>query len=183
MSARRWMTALGLLAAACGSAPERPAGPPPEAVAEEQAEPLLGALDRDLQAVPVEPLGLGGLEADSWEGQLLLNLPAEAFFEQGNAQLKVTALKPLAEIAAAVIARGASVVHVVGLAPEERKLDLAERRAASVAAYLMNNGIEPARLRHESRAGSYYGDTVTVVLKPVVLGREKDAWTPPELEE
>ena len=55
---------------------------------------------------------------------------------------------------------------------------LAARRAATLRAYLEQRGVPATRLRAEGRAAAA-DPRVLLVLKPVVAGREPEAWTPP----
>lgn len=112
-------------------------------------------------------------------GQEPSRLPA-TLFEEGNAQLKAAALKPLAEQAAVIAGRGENVTHVIGIAANAESRDLAERRAAAVAGYFSLQGIAPARLRYESRIVRRDA-AVVFVAAPIIPGRETQAWMPPAL--
>lgn len=106
-----------------------------------------------------------------------LVIEADRAFEAGSAQLRPALLLPLAETAAASRAGGAWVLHAVGRAPTAADADLAERRAASVIAYLGTQGIVASRLRAETRSGT--GRQIEVHLVPIVEGSEAQAWMPP----
>jgi outer membrane protein OmpA-like peptidoglycan-associated protein len=173
-----------LVLAGCASNPPQPAGgTAPSAIAPDEVKALLKSLRKDLQALPSSaPLsGLGEFDPAIGNGQLYMSLAAAACFEQDNAQFKLNALKPMADIAAAIAARGASVVHVLGLAAGAEDKKLAERRAASVAADLARHGLNAARLRFESRITPDSAGVMLLVVRPVVVGAEQLAWMPPEV--
>ncbi len=170
------------LIAGCAGASRRPAGPPLIAVGSGDASALAKDFRADLRDISADAIGVGKLDPTLSDRELSVELPAEALFEEGNAQLKTAALKPLADIAAVAASRGACVVHVIAFAPDEQGADLAERRAASVAASLSRHAVAPARLRNESRIAGGGNPTIVVDLRLVVIGRENEAWMPPSLE-
>lgn len=77
------------------------------------------------------------------------------------------------------------VVHVIGerigdgAAPA---VDLGERRAAAVATVLETLGMPATRLRHESRMVANRAGGVIVVIRPIVVHVEEQAWMPPAIE-
>jgi flagellar motor protein MotB len=173
---------LGLVVAACAAQTRHPvSGPPLTAVTEDEAAALLNDLRLDLKDVSLEPIGGKSLEPRVEDGQLLAEIASSQLFEEGNAQLRAEALKPLAEIAQDIAARGGCVVQVVGLGRSDD--DLIESRAASIADNLAHHSIAPSRLRFESRRIDQGDDRIVLVLKPVIIGREPPAWTPPVLGE
>ncbi|MBA4286921.1 MAG: hypothetical protein C0434_15465 [Xanthomonadaceae bacterium] len=132
------------------------------------------ALKAKLAALPLSPayrLVSGGGQPSR------LILDAERAFEVGNAQLKPEMLLPLADAVEASRVGGAWVVHVIGVAATRDDGDLAERRAASVRAYLAGKGLSGGRLRAESRSGS--GRSLELQFVPIVEGREARAWMAP----
>lgn len=127
------------------------------------------------------------------EALVRVRLGADASFAPGSAQLQPQALRVYAEIGELLRASPGVVAHVLAHgdtpAGSEPWTDLTARRAASVMAYLVERGVPATRLRAEGRAAS---DPVTVeaqadavnrrveiVLRPVVLGQEAEAWMPP----
>lgn len=154
----------------------------------------LARVQRDLEkrlagrdwGVPLQ-LTRGGTEP--W---IRVRLGADASFDGDTAQLQAAALMLYAEAAAVLQSAPGTVAHVLvhGDAVEDDPgAGLTSRRAASVLNYLASRGIAPTRLRAEGRANrepaSLEPDSgavnrrVELVLKPVVAGREADAWLPP----
>lgn len=178
---KRLFLLIALVAAGCATEVRHPvSGPPLTAVTQDEAGALLHDLRLDLKDVSLEQIGRKSPDIHLRDDQLELELPVSALFEQGNAQLRAEALKPLAEIAQDIGARGGCVVHVVGLSKVDD--DLIERRAASIADDLAQHAVAAPRLRFESRiAGAE--DRIVIVLKPVIIGRESPAWMPPVLGE
>jgi hypothetical protein len=172
---------LAALIVACAAEPRRPAGPPRVAVAAGEAGALLKEYRLDFRDIAAESLGVGRLEPWLEDHEVWVELPAPALFEQGNAQLKVEALKPLADIAGSIAARGAVVTHLVGFAADEVSVDLADRRAGSVLESFSRQSITPARLRAEARIDADRADRLAIAVRLVVVGRENEAWMPPAL--
>lgn len=106
-----------------------------------------------------------------------LLIDADRAFEVGSAQLKPALLLPLAEAAAASRDSGAWVLHAIGRARDAAEADLAERRAASVIAYLGSQGIPGGRLRSETRSGGV--SQIELHFAPILDGHEARAWMPP----
>lgn len=115
------------------------------------------------------------------DGALRVRLDPDDFFESRSAQLRTAALTACAEAAAVLQSMEGSVVHVLAYGPagEDPAATLAARRAASVMDYLARRGIVPTRLRAEGRAATDGAERLELVLKPVVQGREAQAWAPP----
>lgn len=142
-------------------------------------------ITREGLAVPVQLTQVG-------DGTLRARLGVEESFAPGSAQLLASALSTYAELAAAIVARPGVVTHVLvhGEASEvDPSADLTARRAASIVHYLATRGVAGARLRGEGRGTSEpltlvaadraLNARVELVFKPVVAGREADAWVPP----
>lgn len=149
--------------------------PMPGAIASERVEAAVEALRGDLsQRLAEHRLAVtrGG------DSSLRLRFDAEASFEADSAQLRAATLLPLADCAAALHGAGAFVVLVRGQAADAAAVDLAERRAASVAAVLVAQGVPAARVRASAwrAAGSAQ---VELIYQPVVEGREARAWMAP----
>ena len=187
-----WLPALAALAlAACGvprltstlpgtAAPVSYVGAQAGVLAPDAVEPELKALE--------DALGdLGGWHAPvplklSREGESLkLRFGEAESFAAGSAELKPAALAAYAGLARVLAARGGTVAHirVLGDVAPEPSIGLAARRAASVQAYLAARGVPGTRLRAEGRESAPSGAAVEVLLKPIVAGREAEAWAPP----
>ena len=173
-----------LLVAACATETRHPvSGPPLTAVTEDQAGALLNDLRLDLKDVSAAQIVVHALEPRVARGMLEVELAQAALFEDGNAQVRVDALKALAEIAGDVGARGGCVAHIVAFGADDAALDLAERRAASLADSFVHHSVAPSRVRFESRVDEKRRDRVAIVLRPVLIGRESPAWVPPAIGE
>lgn len=173
-----------LALAGCATETRHPvSGPPLKAVTEDEAKALLNDLRLDLKDVSLAQIGGHALEPRVADGQLVAELSESALFEQGNAQVRTEGLKALAEISEDIGARGGCVVHVITFAALDADADLAERRAASIADDFTHHSIAPSRVRFEARVDDKRGDRALIVLRPVIIGREAPAWTPPVLGE
>lgn len=129
------------------------------------------------------------------DGSLKVGITSDASFEVGSAQLKPVALTTFSKIAGILSTYDQTVIHVVGhtdsTGGDDLNQSLSERRAASVASYLSEQGVPSNRVRQEGRGkreplasnktkeGQRQNRRVDIVIKPVVQGREQDAWTPP----
>ena len=163
------------------------AGPPlafavADAIPEAQLPAAIASFDAALKAkLAVLPLSSAYRMVSGGGQPARLILDADRAFEVGNAQLKPELLLPLADTVDASKVAGAWVIHVIGVAStadEAEQVDLAERRAASVLAYLGGKGIAGGRLRSETRRGSAHSLELQCV--PIVKGREARAWMAPE---
>jgi len=184
-------TALALLLALGGcasdpvveAAPTAPAGAALAiAIADAVPPARLSAVIADFDAALKAKLALLPLSSayrlvggDGAPVRLLLDV--DRAFEVGNAQMKPELLLPLADVADVGRATGAWVIHVIGTASTSDEAELAERRAASVLAYLASRGFSAGRLRSETRSGRGHG--VDLHFVPIVEGREAQAWMPP----
>lgn len=129
------------------------------------------------------------------DGSLKVGIASDASFDVGSAQLKPQALNTFAKIGSVLSKYDQTVIHVVGHADntgsDELNQSLSERRADSVASYLGQQGVPDNRLRQEGRGkrepvasnqtkeGQRQNRRVDIVIRPVVQGREQEAWTPP----
>lgn len=118
------------------------------------------------------------------DGSVLLALPASGLFEAGAAQLRGGALESCAAIAEAFNRHPGGVLHLLVSGGHDSDLEpairLAARRANSLHAALRAAGVPASRLRAEGRepaAGA--GESIRLLLRPVVRGSEPEAWTPP----
>ncbi len=184
-----WLLALGL--AGC-SAPRLtstlPVASAPVSYVGAQAGVIAsGAVEAELKALERALDDLGGWRAKvplkvSRDGELLrLRLGEAESFAPGSAELKPAALKLYAGLARVLAERPGTVAHirVHGDATPEPSIGLAARRAASVQAYLAARGVPGTRLRVEGRESAPAAAAVEVLLKPIVAGREAEAWVPP----
>lgn len=116
------------------------------------------------------------------DGSVGVSLDAGQSFEPGSGQMRATALATYASIAAALQGDAGTVVHIVvaGVAPPAvSPADaLAARRAESLLEYFERRGFAATRLRAEGRAGAP-ADAIELIVRPVVQGREADAWLAP----
>lgn len=129
------------------------------------------------------------------EDTLKIGIASDASFDVGSAQLKPDALDTYGKIGNILKTYDKTVIHVVGhtdsTGSDALNQTLSENRAATVAAYLSNLGVDASRIRQEGRgkrepiasnatdAGRKQNRRVDIVIKAVVEGREQDAWTPP----
>jgi outer membrane protein OmpA-like peptidoglycan-associated protein len=141
----------------------------------QQLEQALDALTGRSAAVPAQLSRQGGA--------LLLRFGATESFGGSGAQLRPAALAAYAELARILSGRPGTVAHIVvrgdaGLPSSQPALGLPARRAASLQAYLATRGVPGTRLRAEGRADAET-EAIEVLLKPIVAGREPEAWIPP----
>jgi outer membrane protein OmpA-like peptidoglycan-associated protein len=129
------------------------------------------------------------------DGSLKVGVASDASFDIGSAQLKPQALNTFYKVAGILSTYDQTVIHVVGhtdsTGSDDLNQSLSERRAASVASYLSEQGVPANRLRQEGRGkhepiasnkttdGQRQNRRVDIVIKPVVQGREQEAWAPP----
>jgi outer membrane protein OmpA-like peptidoglycan-associated protein len=125
------------------------------------------------------------------DGTVRLRMGADESFERATAQLDPRAMLVLTEAASVVRQAPASVLHVLAHGDDpgsERATSLSARRAASVQSYLVTRGLPPARLRAEGRGAREPASTqaadpanwrIELVIRPVIAGREAEAWMPP----
>jgi outer membrane protein OmpA-like peptidoglycan-associated protein len=179
-----------LLLAGCASDPAPPAAAPgalsggplaiADAIPEAQQVAVIAGFDAELKArlaaLPLSPAYRLVSSGGSQPSRLILE-PDRAF-EFGSAQLKPELLLPLADTVEATGLGGAWVVHVIAIAATADEADLAERRSASVLAYLASQGLRGGRLRAETRSGG--AASLEVQFVPIIQGREARAWMPPE---
>lgn len=129
------------------------------------------------------------------DGSLKVGVASDTSFDTGSAQIKPQALNTFAKIGGVLGKYDQTVVHVVGhtdsAGSDELNQSLSERRAASVTSYLEEQGVPDHRLRQEGRGkrepiasnqtkeGQRRNRRVDIVIRPVVQGREQEAWMPP----
>jgi len=149
-------------------------------------------LDRDLAAEAARnELQIIKLPGDA----LKIGIASDVSFDIDSAQIRPDALNTYAKIGNILKTYDKTVIHVVGhtdtTGSNEHNQSLSERRASSVASYLASNGVPVGRLREEGRGEREplvrTGDgvkesrnrRVDIIIKPVIEGREQEAWTPP----
>jgi outer membrane protein OmpA-like peptidoglycan-associated protein len=126
---------------------------------------------------------------------LKLSLDSEVSFDLDQARIKPAFRPSLDKLADVLIKYDRTVVHVIGhtdsSGPEAHNQDLSERRAEAVSRYLEQRGVPLQRLRSEGRgelepresnataAGRQLNRRVEVFVKPVVEGREREAFESP----
>lgn len=126
---------------------------------------------------------------------LKIGIASDVSFDINSAQIRPEALNTYAKIANVLKTYDKTVVHVVGhtdtTGTAEHNQSLSERRASAVASYEISQGLPAGRVREEGRGERELlvrtGDgvkesrnrRVDIIIKPVIEGREQDAWTPP----
>ena len=126
---------------------------------------------------------------------LKIGIASDASFDVGSAHLKPDALNTYAKIASVLKDYDKTVIHIVGhtdsTGTDENNQSLSERRAATVGSYLTGNGLVAGRVREEGRGereaiasndskdGKQKNRRVDIIIKPVIEGREEQAWTSP----
>jgi outer membrane protein OmpA-like peptidoglycan-associated protein len=191
---RRLRLAVGLAALALGACQGKltstlaPPAPPPSYVGAQAGAIGAGTLEQELagleDALEVLTARRAAVPAQlsREDGTLVLRFGAAESFGTAGAQLAPAALAAYAELARVLASRPGTVAHIVvrgdaGLPSSELALGLPARRAASLQAYLSARGVPGTRLRAEGRPDEV--DSVEVLVKPIVAGREAEAWIPP----
>lgn len=129
------------------------------------------------------------------DGSLNVAVAADVTYDTGSAVLKPQAKAALDKLATTITDFNSTVIHVVGhtdsVGAPENNQGLSERRASSVASYLISRGVPAQRLRQEGRGERELlvrsGDNVNeprnrrvdIVIKAIVEGNEQAAYTPP----
>ncbi len=126
---------------------------------------------------------------------LKLSLDSEVSFDVDQSMIKPAFRPSLDKLADVLIKYDRTVVHIVGhtdnTGSDSYNQSLSERRARSVSTYLEQRGVPHDRLRYEGRgesepresnataAGRQLNRRVEVYVKPIVEGREQDAYQSP----
>lgn len=137
----------------------------------------LERIARRASAVPVQ-LSRDGLVLTLWLG-------ADESFGVASAQLEPKALELYAELALVLGRRPGTVAHILvhgEVVSGEPSTELSARRAISLQAYLASRGVPGTRLRAEGRTTAGMpadARRIEVLLKPIIAGRESEAWAPP----
>ena len=124
-----------------------------------------------------------------------IDVAADVTFDSGSATLRPGAMNTYAKIAANLKQYPNTVIHVVGHTDSDGADDynqgLSERRAASVANFLIGQGVDPSRIRQEGRGerepiasnatedGKRRNRRVDIVVKPIIQGQEQSAYQSP----
>jgi outer membrane protein OmpA-like peptidoglycan-associated protein len=172
-------------------------GVPTAALAPEAAEAEMARWQQLLgQRIAGRDWGLPVQLTRTADALLRVRIGADESFVGDSAQLQPPALLIYAELADVLRQAPASVAHVLVHGdvswPAEPATDPTARRAASVMTYLLGRGVPGSRLRAEGRgaaepvtpdvaAGAPESPNrrVEVVVRPIVAGREAEAWLPP----
>ena len=127
---------------------------------------------------------------------LRLIMDSEVSFDFDSADIKSAWMDSLDKLADVINRYPQTVVHVVGhtdsIGSESYNQVLSERRALSVGNYLMQRGVDEARVYTEGRgeleprdtnsteAGRQLNRRVEIFIKPIVEGQEEKAHEPPK---
>lgn len=126
---------------------------------------------------------------------LKIGLASEVSFDVDKSEIKPGAYATYTKIATVLQDFDKTVIHVVGhtdsTGSDSHNQGLSNRRASAVSRRFLAEGVDNARLLMEGRGerepiadngtedGRRRNRRVDVVIKPIVEGRESDAYTPP----
>jgi outer membrane protein OmpA-like peptidoglycan-associated protein len=126
---------------------------------------------------------------------LALDIAGDLSFDAGSARIRPDAQAMYDRIAGVLMSYGHTVVHIVchtdASGSDPYNQDLSQRRAAALAAYLGSRGLPGVRVRAQGRgeseavadnnsaAGRKRNRRVEILVRPVIEGREAQAWTLP----
>jgi len=129
------------------------------------------------------------------EETLKVNVSSEVSFDVNQASIKSNFRDSLNKVAGVVSENEKTAIHIIGhtdsTGSESYNQQLSEKRANSVARYLSQNGVQSDRMRmvgrgetlpvadNSSSAGRSQNRRVEIYLKPIVEGRENDAYRSP----
>ena len=124
-----------------------------------------------------------------------LDVASEVSFDVNSASIKPNFTGSLNKVARIISEYDQTAIHVIGHTDStgsgSYNQQLSEKRAISVARYLSKSGVQRTRLRSAGRGenqpvadnGTTHGRSqnrrVEIFLKPIVQGRERDAFTSP----
>ncbi|MGQ0587375.1 MAG: OmpA/MotB family protein [Gammaproteobacteria bacterium] len=158
-------------------------------LAPEALGPAVDGLQRELEQVAkAKDVVSAQLSRD---GEVLkLRIGADQTFGPASAELRPTALEFYAEVAQVLARQPGTVAHIVvhaEVASGEPATDLTARRAASLQSYFLLRGLPGTRVRAEGRGSAQRltpdaapaNRRIELVIKPIVSGREAEAWAPP----
>lgn len=124
-----------------------------------------------------------------------LDVASEVTFDVNSSSIKSTFRNSLDKVADIISEYDQTAIHVIGhtdsTGSHNYNQQLSEKRAVSVAGYLSRNGVQRTRLRSAGRGenlpiadnsssqGRSQNRRVEIYLKPIVQGRESDAFVAP----
>ncbi|PTU31061.1 OmpA family protein [Stenotrophobium rhamnosiphilum] len=116
------------------------------------------------------------------DGSIRLQIPSKFAFDTNSAELRPVALDVCAKLARIAQEYNKTVLHIVvsgrDAKPIEFSQSLSDRRAAALAAYMSEQGLDETRLRDEGATSDKNGALIFLI-KPVVAGAEPQAWASP----
>lgn len=126
---------------------------------------------------------------------LKIGIASDATFAVDSAELQSRYRPTYRKIADVLRDYEQTIVHVIGhtdsTGPAEYNMRLSDRRAQSVGLYLRDRGVDGDRLIYDGRGeaesiasndtaeGRRQNRRVEIVIKPIVEGEEREAYTPP----
>ncbi len=129
------------------------------------------------------------------EETLKVNVSSEVSFDVNQASIKSNFRDSLNKVANVISEYDKTAIHVIGhtdsTGSNSYNQQLSEKRAGSVARYLSQNGVQRDRMRmagrgeerpvadNSSSSGRSQNRRVEIYLKPIVEGRENDAFRSP----
>lgn len=129
------------------------------------------------------------------EETLKLELDSESTFAVNSATVKSGFRKSLTKVSSVISEYGQTAVHVIGhtdsTGSSSYNQQLSEKRASSVGSYLSTGGVVRDRMRLSGRgenspiadnttsSGRNQNRRVEIYIKPIVEGRERDAYRSP----
>ena len=149
-------------------------------------------LEQELAAeIEAEQIDIERLEDDT----LRVSMSSEATFDIDSSALKPAFYPALDRLGGVMADYDKTVLHIIGHTDStgsgSYNQQLSEKRAISVARYLSKSGVQRTRLRSAGRGenqpvadnGTTHGRSqnrrVEIFLKPIVQGREREAFTSP----
>ena len=116
------------------------------------------------------------------DGSIRLQTTSKFAFDTSSAELRPVALDLFAKLARIAHEYNKTVLHIVvsgrDAKPVEFSQSLSDRRAAALAAYMSEQGLDETRLRDEGATSDKNGALIFLI-KPVVAGAEPQAWVSP----
>lgn len=151
---------------------------------------------RDFEQALADEQAANQLEIERMrDNSLRLTLDSEISFDFDSASIKGAFRDSLGRLSDVISKYDQTVVHIIGhtdsVGNDDYNQRLSERRAESVAQFLMNNGVTAGRLHTEGRgereprstndteAGRQLNRRVEIFIKPVVEGQEQEAHESP----
>lgn len=151
---------------------------------------------RDFEQALADEQAANQLEIERMrDDSLRLTLDSEISFDFDSASIKGAFRDSLGRLSDVISKYDQTVVHIIGhtdsVGNDDYNQRLSERRAESVAQFLMNNGVTAGRLHTEGRgereprstndteAGRQLNRRVEIFIKPIVEGQEQEAHESP----